>query len=223
MIFICVNNFDCRAYGNFAMASIQFIWRSFLGRVRLDDNIRHPRRTRCQARGAPLPPTRLHLSRWPAPSFRLVPGSLIRQRQGGKRRDGLDVNAAPSPPPPNPFGTRNRAIYRPPAGQPSYPIPRPKGGKSRVPRQNRVGGGGRERDRRARDGTVSRAVAERVPVINSHRPPADGPRIEFTRCIHVLERIGRLFKREWPSRGDQVSLLVTYTSPSTHSKSAEHS
>lgn len=57
----------------------------FWGKVRLDDNIRHPRRTRCQARGAPLPlPTRLHLSRWPAPSFRLVPGSPIRQRAGGR-------------------------------------------------------------------------------------------------------------------------------------------
>jgi len=41
---------------------------------------------------------------------------------------------------PTPFGTRNRAIYRPSAGQPSYPIP-PKGGKSRVPRENRVGEG----------------------------------------------------------------------------------
>lgn len=44
-----------------------------------------------------------------------------RWREGGK---GLDVNAAPSPPPsPNPFSTRNRAIYRPPGGQPAASIP----------------------------------------------------------------------------------------------------
>lgn len=125
MILISANNFDSRTYGDF-VKPIQFIWRPFLEKVLLDDNIRHPRRIRCQARGAPLPPTRLHLSRWPAPSFRLVPGSLIRQ---GVRGKWLDVNAAPPLPPPNPFGTRNRAIYRPPAGQPSYPIPPTQGWK----------------------------------------------------------------------------------------------
>lgn len=81
------------------------------------------------------------------------------------------------------------------------------------------GEGGREK-RWAWDGTVSRAVAERVPVINSHRPPADGLRIEFTRCIHMLERIGRLFKRVAISATSP--LLVTYTSPPTYSKSAQH-
>lgn len=45
----------------------------------------------------------------------------------------------------------NRAICR--------PFPRSKGGKSRVPES---------RARRGRRGMVSRAVAERVPVINSH-------------------------------------------------------
>lgn len=135
-----MNQFDCRAYGNFA--SIQFIWRPFLGKVRLDDNIRHPRRTRCQARGAPLPPTRLHLSRWLAPSFRLVPGSLIRQGPGGKGVVGCQCrHRRPT--------LLVREIARYTGRQPASPIsfPRPKGGKSRVPRQNRVGGGvgGRER------------------------------------------------------------------------------
>lgn len=78
-IFLSANNFNFWVCDDFMKPSIQFIWHLFLGKVRLDDNIRHPRRTRCQTRGAPLPPTRLHLSRWPAPSFRLVPGSPIRQ------------------------------------------------------------------------------------------------------------------------------------------------
>lgn len=105
------------------------------------------------------------------------------------------------PLPPNPFSTRNRAIYRPSVGQPSLPFPRSKGGKSRVPRENQNGieqcaggggggGGGRGGER---DGTVSRAVVERVPVINSHRPPTDGrtenqvymlyPRVETNQTI----------------------------------------
>lgn len=172
----------------------------FWGKVHLDDNIRHPRRTRCQARGAPLPPTRLHLSRWPAPSFRLVPGSLIRQRAAGGKGEGRGGGWMSMPHRRHRPTLLVREIARYTGRQPSsprIPFPRPKGGKSRVPRENRVGGGG---DGRGRDGERGMArFSERWPsgvsVINSHRPPADGPRIEFTRCIRVLERIGRLFKR----------------------------
>lgn len=132
-------------------------------------------------------PARLHLSRWSAPSFRLVPGSPIPQRREGTGGRGLDVNAAPSPSPlPNPFSTRNRAIYRPPAGQPSLPFPRSKGGKSRVSRQNRDG--------RRWTGFPERWLCA-VPVINSHPSPTDGPRIEFTGCIRVSDDC----LSEWPS------------------------
>lgn len=105
------------------------------------------------------------------------------------------------------------------AASPRVPFRRPKGGKSRAPRQNRAGRG--RVDGEAWDGTVSRAVAERVPVINSHRPPADGLRIEFAHCIHMLKRIGRLFKRVAVSTTSL--LLVTYTSTPTYWKSAQRS
>lgn len=71
--------------------------------------------------------------------------------QGAVRSGGLDVNAAAPPPPPppqppNPFSTRNRAIYGP---APVGPIPfrRSKGGKSRAPPRESRTERGRERER----------------------------------------------------------------------------
>lgn len=69
----------------------------------------------------------------------------------------------PSPPPPNPFSTRNRAIYRPSAGQPSLPFPRSKGGKSRVPRENR---NGIEQRTARRGGGMARFPERRWPSVS---------------------------------------------------------
>lgn len=61
--------------------------------------------------------TGLHLSRWPAPSFRLVPGGPTGIEGGWMsmphRTDATGHRRA------NPFSTWNRAIYRPPTSQPA--------------------------------------------------------------------------------------------------------
>lgn len=139
--FRCVVQFEFSSLQRFCEAIRDSIYlASIFAKVRLDDNIRHPRRTRCQARGASLH-RRDYICRG-GQHRRSGWFQAVRSRREEKGRGrGLDVNAAPSPSPPlpNPFSTRNRAIYRPLAGQPSLPFPRCKGGKSRVSRQNRDG------------------------------------------------------------------------------------